>query len=387
MSVSSLTDTRWRSNFRRRLRAWYKRQARDLPWRRSREPYQVWISEIMLQQTQVSTVRPYFQRFIRSFPNIASLAAADEQDVLRHWEGLGYYRRARQLHRAAQQVVAEFGGQLPREPDRLRTLPGIGPYTAGAILSIAFDAREPILEANTTRLLARLLAYRGDVGSAAGQRTLWALAAALLPRKDVGRFNQALMELGSLVCKPRAPACNACPVRTWCGSAAHGLQDQIPKAARKTAYEEIREAAVIIRRRGRVLLRRCGPDERWSGLWDFPRVPLSAGDPAALAGELTRKVHRLTGVIAAEHRHLKTIKHGVTRFRITLECFEAAYVENAASQPHISPQKWLWPKQLPSYPLNSTGRKLAGLVAGHPPPAGQAARGQRTNPRRRAYAP
>ncbi|NIL98241.1 MAG: A/G-specific adenine glycosylase, partial [Planctomycetales bacterium] len=186
-----MPDTGWRRAFRRRLRAWYQRQARDLPWRVSRDPYRVWVSEIMLQQTQVSTVTPYFLRFIERFPDIGTLAAADEQEVLRHWEGLGYYRRARQLHRAAGQVVAQFGGQLPRQREPLLALPGIGRYTAGAILSIAFDAREPILEANTTRLLARLLAYPGDPAASAGQETLWAFAAALLPTRDVGRFNQA----------------------------------------------------------------------------------------------------------------------------------------------------------------------------------------------------
>jgi len=381
-----LPDTDWRRIFRRRLRAWYTRQARDLPWRASRDPYHVWVSEIMLQQTQVNTVKPYFQRFIRSFPSIASLAAADEQEVLRHWEGLGYYRRARQLHRAARQVVAEFDGHFPQDVDQVRSLPGIGRYTAGAILSIAFDAREPILEANTIRLLARLLAYRDDTRSSTGQRTLWNFAAALLPRKDVGKFNQALMELGSLVCKSRAPACDACPVRSLCGSAAEGLQDQIPLAARKTAYEDVREAAVIVRRNGRVLLRRCGPDERWSGLWDFPRVPLGQGNGAALGRELVRKVRRLTGVTAAEHRHLKTIKHGVTRFRITLECFEAKYVQAADMDAQNSPLKWLWPTQLQQYPLNTTGRKLAGLAASDRRPAGPPDEQQRTNRRARAYA-
>ena len=194
------------SGFRRRLARWYDGHARDLPWRRQNDAYSVWVSEIMLQQTQVATVCGYFTRFMAALPTIAALAEADERHVLRLWEGLGYYRRARQLHEAAQRIVAEHGGQFPRDLDAVRRLPGIGRYTAGAILSIAFDARAPILEANTTRLLARLLAYRGDPASAPGQRLLWAMAEAVLPAREAGRFNQALMELGSQVCSVRRRA-------------------------------------------------------------------------------------------------------------------------------------------------------------------------------------
>ena len=192
-----LPDAPWRRGFRRRLKTWYADHARDLPWRRSRDPYAVWVSEIMLQQTQVATVRGYFDRFIRAFPTIDALARADEQDVLRLWEGLGYYRRARQLHAAAKIVADEHGGRFPRNRDAVDRLPGIGRYTAGAILSIAFDQRQPILEANTVRLFCRLLGYEGDPASTAGQRLLWAMAEAVLPRREVGLFNQALMELGS----------------------------------------------------------------------------------------------------------------------------------------------------------------------------------------------
>ena len=175
--------------------------ARDLPWRGTRDPYAVWLSEIMLQQTQVETVKPYFQRFLAALPTIQALAKADEQQVLRLWEGLGYYRRARQLHQAARQIVADHDGRFPTDPQSVQRLPGIGRYTAGAILSIAFDQRQPILEANTVRVFSRLLAYDGQTTSSAGQKLLWAAAEAVLPARDVGRFNQALMELGSEVCR------------------------------------------------------------------------------------------------------------------------------------------------------------------------------------------
>src|SRR5205823_5405848 len=178
--------------------------ARDLPWRRTRDLYAIWISEIMLQQTQVATVIPYFERFFTRFPDVAALAAADEHDVLQLWEGLGYYRRARQLHAAAKQIMAEHRGQFPISYDDVRLLPGIGRYTAGAILSIGLDQRLPILEANSVRVLSRLTAYRGDVNSVAGRQKLWEVAESILPQRDCGTFNQAVMELGSEICTPRS---------------------------------------------------------------------------------------------------------------------------------------------------------------------------------------
>ncbi len=226
-----LPDAACRRAMWRRLRAWYDAHARDLPWRRTNDPYAVWLSEIMLQQTQVETVKPYFERFMKALPTIKTLARAEEHEVLRLWEGLGYYRRARQLHRAAQLIVAEHGGRFPRDPMVVRRLPGIGRYTAGAILSIAFDAREPILEANTLRLLSRLLAYAGDPRSGEGQRLLWAAAETFLPRRQVGRFNQALMELGSAICTPRGAALPGLPSgrAVSCESARAAARDSAAK--------------------------------------------------------------------------------------------------------------------------------------------------------------
>jgi A/G-specific adenine glycosylase len=365
-SLPPLPDANWRRAFRRRLGRWYDQHARDLPWRRSADPYPIWLSEIMLQQTQVATVKAYFERFMRAFPSLEALARADRQDVLRLWEGLGYYRRATQLHRAAQTVVREHGGVFPREPDSLCRLPGIGRYTAGAILSIAFDLRLPILEANTTRLWSRLLAYRGDPTSAAGQRLLWAMAEAVLPRRGVGRFNQALMELGGQVCSSPAPPCDVCPVAPLCRANRQGLQGRIPPAKSKRPPESVREAAVLVRRRGRVLLVQCGENGRWAGLWDFPRFPLHAEHPAALRRELIHNVRRLAGVDIAPGRHLKTIKHGVTRFRITLDCYDAQYAGDADARPAATNLKWLRPGQLDGYPLSTTGRELARLIGREP---------------------
>ncbi len=357
-----LPDAAWRQRFRRRLRAWYKTHARDLPWRRSRDPYLVWISEIMLQQTQVATVEAYFLRFRKAFPTIRALAAADEQDVLRHWEGLGYYRRARQLHAAAKVLADEHRGQFPADPEVVRTLPGIGRYTAGAILSIAFDAREPILEANTIRLFCRLLAYRGQSMSSEAQRLLWAMAEAVLPRREVGTFNQALMELGSQVCSPTAPKCDQCPVAALCEARRLGLQTAVPALKPKKKFEDVHEVALIVRHRGCVLLLRRPEGGRWAGLWDFPRYQMDHQEEPALRNRLREKLRAQTGIDAAIERHQKRLKHGVTRFRITLDCYSARLVGAGKAAGKVPELRWTRPEELNKYPLCTTGRKLAALI-------------------------
>jgi A/G-specific adenine glycosylase len=356
-------DSAWVRDFRRKLRGWYARHARDLPWRRTRDPYAIWLSEVMLQQTQVETVKPYFQRFLTALPTIRDLAEADEQVVLRLWEGLGYYRRARQLHQAARQIVAHHGGCFPQDPLTVRRLPGIGRYTAGAILSIAFDQRKPILEANTVRLFSRLLAYDGPTASSAGQCLLWSAAEAVLPQRNVSRFNQALMELGSVVCRPSGPACAECPVAGLCFAHLRGLQHRIPRPKPRPQFEAVSEAAVLVRRRGRLLLIQWPEGRRWAGLWDFPRFAVQGQSEAEILCELIDNVRRLTGVVIRPGEHLKTIRHGVTRFRITLDCYKAEYVSHNGGGTEDLVQRWVRPAELADYPLSSTGRKLAGLVA------------------------
>jgi A/G-specific adenine glycosylase len=346
-----------KQRLRRRLLAWYAEHARDLPWRKSRDPYRVWVSEIMLQQTQVATVRDYFERFVAMFPDVHSLAAAEEQQVLRLWEGLGYYRRARQLHAAAKIVVVDFEGKFPADVEALQSLPGIGRYTAGAIASIAFDQRAPILEANTIRLLSRLIAYRDDPLRTAGQRVLWQTAADILPTKVVARFNQALMELGSLVCTPNEPKCDACPLSVVCAAFAAGLQYKIPRPKSRQQYTDLREAAIIVRRNGRVLMRQCGESERWAGLWDFPRFALEAEGPLFAVEEIITKVRLRTGVTCAPGNLFKTIKHGVTRYRITLDCYWAKHESGRAQE-----AKWIPVGDLAQTPLSTTGRKIARLI-------------------------
>ncbi len=353
-------DSKWKQSFRRRLLAWYAHHKRDLPWRKSQDPYRVWISEVMLQQTTVAAVKPYFERFLKAFPTVEKLAAADETQVLRLWEGLGYYRRARGLHAAAKQVVAEHTSQFPRDVATLQTLPGIGRYTAGAIASIAFGERAPILEANTIRLLARLLAYPDDPTKSAGQKLLWATAEEILPRTNVAEFNQALMELGSLVCTPATPKCDACPVAQNCEAFAQGLQNKIPKATAKQKFTDLREAAVVVIKNGQVLVRQCGANERWAGLWDFPRFELSSEGPLFVRDELIAKTREQSGITIQPGNLLTTIKHGVTRYRITLDCYTAIYQSGRLATDKAL--RWLMVSELTELPLSTTGRKLANLI-------------------------
>ena len=352
----------FKSSLRRRLLAWFQHVVRDLPWRKTRDPYAIWVSEIMLQQTQVATVVPYYERFLARFPTVGDLAAADEHDLLRLWEGLGYYRRARQMHTAAKRIIAEHGGGVPSDVQEIHNLPGIGRYTAGAIASFAFDEREPILEANTIRLFSRLLAYRGDTASAAGQKLLWRAAEAILPRRGSGAINQALMELGSQVCTSREPACDRCPLAYLCPTRRDGLQGSIPSPRAKPRTEQVREAAVVVRRGEKLLLIRRGETKRWAGLWDFPRFEIQSANGSRLEREVIDNVGRLTAIAVKVPKLLTVIHHGVTRFRIRLECFEASAASSdgerhvVSHDASITDHRWIEPAELSQFALSTPAR-------------------------------
>ena len=262
--------------FRRRLRDWYRRERRDLPWRRTADPYRIWLSEIMLQQTRVAAAIPYYERFLARFPDVAALAAASEQDVLACWSGLGYYSRARSLHRAARLVAA--AGRFPTDWDGLRALPGIGGYTASAISSIAFGLPHAAVDGNAIRTLARLLGEKGDVGAAKVRQRLEAEAARLLDPRRPGEFNQALMELGATVCLPRRPQCALCPLARFCTARAGGFERELPVKARPGKTREVSLTLLLIRKRGGVLLRQRPPDSpQMPGFWELPEAGLLPG--------------------------------------------------------------------------------------------------------------
>jgi A/G-specific adenine glycosylase len=346
-----------RRRVRRRLASWFDKARRDLPWRRDRDPYRIWVSEVMLQQTTVAAVVPYFERFLRAFPTLADLAAAPEQEVLRLWEGLGYYRRARDLHRAARRLAASHSGTVPDDPAVLGELPGMGRYTLGAVMSQAFDRRLPVLEANSLRVLCRLFGRTDDPRRGPVRRWLWQVAEDLLPARGVGDFNQALMELGALVCTPTAPRCGGCPLASDCVARRLGLQDAIPVKAPPPAITDVREAAVVIRRGPDVLLaQRPESATHWANLWEFPHGPLGDGESHE---EAAVRLARETGIDVALGPELLTLRHGVTRFRITMACFEAKYVRGRFRPDFYRQGLWLAPERLPDYPVSAPQRQLA----------------------------
>lgn len=344
------------SSLRRRLLAWYRRHRRDLPWRRTADPYAVWVSEVMLQQTTVAAATPFFERWMARFPTVAALAQAREEQVLAFWAGLGYYNRARNLHRAARLVVERHGGAIPSDPETLRTLPGVGRYTAGAIASIAFGKRVPVVDANVARVLARIFAVRLDVTSAAGQRALWDLAEELVQTSAPGDLNQAVMELGALICTPVAPRCPACPARPLCRAARRGDPARFPVARARPATVEVTEVGAVIERDGRCLLLRRPGRGRLAGLWEFPHAPVADGDPGAAVAERMRE---LTGLEIALSEPLVTVEHPFTHHRITLHVWRAHAVGGRVRHPQHAEHRWIAPARLNRRPMATPMRRVA----------------------------
>lgn len=346
-----------RSAFRRKLLAWFDRHRRDLPWRVSRDPYRIWVSEVMLQQTTVAAVVPYFHRFLAAFPTVQALAAADEQQVLKLWEGLGYYRRARHLHAAAKQLA----GTLPDDPNVWAELPGVGRYILGAVLSQAFDRKLPIVEANTLRVLARLFGYPGDPREGKGREWVWSAAESLLPTKRVGDFNQAMMELGALVCTPASPRCSECPVARFCQANRDGTQDRIPPPKRAKNVVQVREAAVVIRDRGKVLLcRRPADAGRWQNMWELPHAELGEAEDS-LSGA-TRIARELTHLRVEMGEELTTVRHTVTHHSIAMACFEAFRRSGRFKSGFYGEGRWLSVTELGKYPVSTPQRRLIDFL-------------------------
>ena len=336
---------------------WYDREAADLPWRRRRDPYAIWLAEIMLQQTQVTTVIPYYNRFLQRFPAIPSLAAAELDDVLRLWQGLGYYSRARNLHRAAQIVMQQHGGQLPRTAAELIQLPGIGPYTANAIASIAFDEALPVLDANVMRVFARLRDLDEDITRPATKRKLWSLAADRLPPARPGAWNQALMELGRRICRPRRPDCPRCPLRPDCLAHARGSQTQRPVRRPRPARPHYDVVAALLRNaQGELLLQRRPTEGLLGGLWAFPGGRVGAAD-ASLPGALERLLRETLGLEVQRGAALAPVQQGFTHFRITLHAWECTVLRGptATQTPELA---WARPEDLHRYSFGRAERTL-----------------------------
>jgi A/G-specific adenine glycosylase len=341
------------------LLAWYRANRRDLPWRATRDPYAIWVSEVMLQQTTVATVRERWVRFLRRFPTVEALAAAPEDAVTEEWRGLGYYARARNLRRAAQAVAREHGGAMPRAFGALRALPGLGDYTAAAVASIAFGEPVAVFDANVRRVMARLLAFDGEADAPAAARRLREETQRLLPREDAGDFNQALMELGATLCSPRAPRCGECPVRAHCRAAAQGRAESYPRLRGKPPLARVTEGAAAIVRAGRVLVLRRAPEGSFANMWELPRSAAHDGEEPRLAAE--RAARELAGIAveAGDPEHLR--RHTVMRSRIALHVCLAPAPPHG--EPRLTPKHaeaaWLLPREWAARPCSTTQHAVA----------------------------
>jgi A/G-specific adenine glycosylase len=320
------------------LLSWYGKEKRDLPWRDSRDPYAIWVSEIMLQQTQVKTVIPYYRRWISAFPTLQMLARAPEEKILKLWEGLGYYTRARNLHRAAKQLTADGNGKMPETLEEILALPGVGRYTAGAILSIAFGQPLPVLDGNVKRVLSRLLLLRENGVSVRSANRLWKMATALVPKRNPGDFNQALMELGAVVCLPKNPLCGACPLKSICKANAEGVQQRYPPVKPRPITKQIEVSAGVILRSNKVFIQQRLRGGLMGGLWEFPGGKREAGE--TLEACLQREIREELSVDIRIEEKVMTIRHAYTRFRVTLHVYLCKLVSGRIRA--VECEQWQW---------------------------------------------
>jgi A/G-specific adenine glycosylase len=341
----------------RRLLTWYSQNKRTLPWRGHPDPYAVWVSEIMLQQTRVETVTAYFERWMERFPTLTSLAEASEQEVLQIWEGLGYYSRARNLHKAARTVMQKFAGKIPPNRSELEKLPGIGRYTAGAVASIAFGLDETAMDGNIRRVLARLFAMRLPARSPQGEQKLWELARQNLPAGRAGDYNQALMDLGATICTPQRPACLVCPLSELCQGRAAGIQESLPvlKAAPATPHYTV--TAAIIARDARVLIARRPSTGLLGGLWEFPGGKLEPGE--TLPAGLKREIREELAAEITVGEPFGIYKHAFTHFKITLHAFKCTLAAGEPQALEASEIAWVGISELKNFPMGKVDRQIA----------------------------
>jgi A/G-specific adenine glycosylase len=357
-----MVTERLRQQIQERLLAWSRVHGRDLPWRGERDPYCIWVSEVMLQQTQVKTVIPYYRRFLSRFPTLRSLAQADLDEVLKAWEGLGYYARARNLHRAAQQVMENHGGQLPAERGALLVLPGIGPYTVGAILSLAFGQDAAVLDGNVRRVLSRLFAIDGDPRSAATRRQLWDLAEELLLPGQAGPFNEALMDLGATICTARDPRCNDCPLYEACQGVQEGNPERYPARVPRRPLPHYEVAAGVIWRGDQLLISKRHTNDLLGGLWELPGGKRESGE--TLEECLAREVREELGIEIAVGDLLMTVRHTYTHFRVTLHVFHCRYLSGQPQALGCADCRWVGPDELDDFAFPAANRRILAALRG-----------------------
>ncbi|MBI5930043.1 MAG: A/G-specific adenine glycosylase [Chloroflexi bacterium] len=362
MSSSRSNYENMRGDFILPLLTWYEQHAENLPWRQTRNPYHIWLSEIMLQQTQVATVIPYYERFLAKFPTIAALADAPQDDLLKQWEGLGYYSRARNLQAAAQQIIQSFDGELPQTATQLQELKGIGRYTAGAVASIAFDEHVPVLDGNVIRVFSRLFDNAEDVARPATIAKYWEMAEQLMgdvPTGQAGNYNQALMELGRTICKPRNPDCAHCPIAKFCLARANGTPNERPVKAAKAKTPHYDVTCGLIRNTKRELLIAKRRDkDLLGGLWEFPGGKVESGE--TLEACLARELHEEMGITVEVGEFLVKVQHAYTHFKITLFAFECVFAPTSAEPTchECADFRWVSEERLSEFAFSKADRKI-----------------------------
>lgn len=345
-----------KTTLQKKLLSWYKKHHRKLPWREDSNPYKIWISEVMLQQTTVKTVLPYYKKWMKLFPDVESLSKAPLQKILKAWQGLGYYTRAKNLHRASRVIVDKFNGQIPVKYNTLINLPGFGPYTTAAVLSLAFNQPYPSVDANVRRVLMRLKGLHGEANPKIDKPLLRFLKP-YLPQKKVGFFNQALMELGALVCRPRNPLCLLCPITEFCRAFEEGKQEIIPHPKKK-CYQKIEAVIAIIQEKGKYLIQKRPSQGLLADFWEFPGGKRKAGESVKKA--LHREIKEELSVDIQEEEFLACVNHAYTQFHVKLHAFECSLkgIPNLQKSNH----KWVTVGGLRQYPLPSGSAKIVKIL-------------------------
>ncbi len=358
--MSIVINPETRSSIIIKLESWYREHARGLPWRLTSDPYAIWVSEIMLQQTRVETVIPYYKRWLAELPTLIDLAEADQDRVLKLWEGLGYYSRALNLHKAAQIVLNTYGGRLPGDVKTLRTLPGIGVYTAGAIASIAYGLPSPILDGNIRRVFTRVFKITSPLEESSTENDLWQIAEELLPDEHPGNFNQALMELGALVCTPKNPHCDHCPIIEDCLSIRFQLQNVLPVRMKKPPLPHYQVTAAIFEEDGKFLLAKRPSDGLLGGMWEFPGGKQETHE--TLPEALTREIKEELNAAIKVGEHLGTYKHAYTHYKITLHAFRCTLISDDLELNYHTDLTWTSIDSLTSYPMGKLDRLIANRL-------------------------
>lgn len=350
------------TTFQKNLLAWFQKNHRDLPWRKNYDPYHIWISEIMLQQTQMERATSYFDRWVEKLPDIQSIANTSEEKILKFWEGLGYYSRARNILKTAKILVQQHDGILPADHELLLKLPGIGRYTAGAIMSLAFNQEHPIVDANVERVFARFFNIDTPVKNKENINFIWNKAKELIPKGKARFFNQALMELGALICLPKNPKCKSCPVSKKCITHRLDIVDERPIPGKITKFIQIEMVTGILTHKGKIFIQKRNENDVWAGLWEFPGGRLKTNETSKQA--LQREYLEETEFKITDLKKITTVKHGYTKYRVTLHCFYC-YLENGLSKPtlHAAQEyRWVTHKELNNYAFPAGHRKLIEFI-------------------------